>query len=484
MKAAQVSDVWRRLFRRPFEVSYDKLVFKGVQRIGTATIDFKPGITAVVGGNGVGKSTLMSTIVRSLGPAGNVHAATLFEGEDIEVAGTLKGKPDNRIISTSMQGDAINVVPADAEVPEYRSIDPSTYATKVQRLILEDAEFSDNLEGIDPEKYSTEECNTMSYIVGKKYDNVEVYEIDYAELGTIPYFRVQSDEIEYDSAQMGLGELSLFLIYWQLRGVQQDSIVLVEEPETHVSPRSQESLINVCAKMSVQKGLHLIVTTHSPFIIWNLPRDHVRLLMRDGVNVGVVASPSHDQVARVLGDRLNYHGALLVEDALSRAVVRGILRVLAPELLEYYEVVNAESTDGVKQCIEKFPRLKDWCSLVGMFDGDQRELILEEFRWPHVFLPGNRSPENALKEIIEQRRVNVAAKLGCTVEQLNVACEAALGLESHEWLRRVRQALALELSTFVDGIIQVWLADEENRTSCEPFVAVLQDKAFLIKRPD
>lgn len=372
MRAAQVADVWRGLFRRSFDVSYDRIDFKGVRRLGTAAIDFCPGVTAVVGGNGVGKSTLMSTIIRSLGPAHNSHAATLFNAANIEIRGKLTGIPDRAVVSTSIAGETVAVDPIEATIPKHHWIDPSTNAARVQKVILEDSDFSANLEGIDPEEYGDEDREALSYIVGKTYDHVEIFEIEYADIGNLPYFKVRAEGIEYDSAQMGLGELSLFLIYWELRAVELNSIVLIEEPETHVSPRSQECLINVCAKICLQKGLNLIITTHSPFIIWRLPPENLRLLIRDGENVGVISAPTHDQVARILGDRLNYHGVLLVEDELSRCVVRSILRALAPDLLEYYEVVNATSNDGIKQSIDRLPKLKNWFSMIGVFDGDQQ----------------------------------------------------------------------------------------------------------------
>ena len=407
MKAAEVSDIWRGLLKRQFEVSYDRLSFRGVRRIGAATVSFRPGITAFVGGNGVGKSTLMATIVRSLGHVDNPHAVELFKSAEIDITGTIRVKPGAQLVTTSIEGETIRVVPPGAQMPAHRWIDPSTYATKVQEIILSDAAFSENLEGIDAERYSAEECDAMSYIVGKEYERVEAYEIEYAELGTMPYFRVHADGIDYDSAQMGLGELSLYLIYWQMRAVQSDTIVLIEEPETHVSPKSQKNLINVCAKICIQKGLHLIITTHSPFIIWKLPPEYICLLVRDGANVRTISSPTHDQIARILGDRLNYHGTLLVEDDVSRALVRAILRELAPELLEYYEIVKAESSAGIRQCIDRIPKLNEWFSMVGVFDGDQRAAFDEmNPSWPHVFLPGNEAPEDLLIQVIENARQN------------------------------------------------------------------------------
>ncbi len=204
MKAAQVSDFWRRLRSRSFEIHYEQISFENVRRIGSALISFKPGMTAVVGGNGVGKSTLMSTIIRSLGPAHSATAAPLFDSEDVQVNGTLRVGPNHEIVATTIDGETVRAMPAGAEAPRYEWIDPSTYATKMQDLIAADAAFDEILEGIDARKYSADECEDMSYIVAKNYDHVEVYEVEYA-VGVTPYFRVRADGIEYDNAQMGLG---------------------------------------------------------------------------------------------------------------------------------------------------------------------------------------------------------------------------------------------------------------------------------------
>lgn len=486
MKEAYVADIWRRVFSRTYATAYNRLNFKAVQRLGSGEVSFDAGITAIVGGNGVGKSTLLSTVLRSLGPAKSAHDASLFQAAEVEISGTLTGPQHDGQLATSLDGEGIKVLPKGAAIPAYIWIDPSTQATELRSAILSDANFEENLEGIDAQKYDDVQREIVSYIVGRKYEIIEVYEVaDYGDLGLIPYFRVSADGLAYDSRSMGLGELSLFLIHWKLNSLENDAIVLVEEPETHISPKSQARLMNVCADICLRKGMSLIVTTHSPFVIERLPRRNLRLLVRNGSEIEVISSPASDQVARVLGDRLTYHGAILVEDEQSRCIVRSILRQLAPELLEYYEIVVATAVDGVIKGIDGLPKLKDWFSLFGILDGEQRDAYKEKiYKWPHGFLPNPETPEALLQSVIQTNRPAIATQISRPVETLNVACDAAAGLEAHEWIRHVRQALSLEVSQFTDAIVQVWLSEAANQDICKEIISRLHEHAYVLRNQD
>lgn len=481
MKAAQVSDTWRKALARPYKPFYKHISYAGITKLGSGQVSFTPGLTAMVGGNGVGKSTLMSAVLRSLGPLGQEHMTyTLGPTAGVDIAGTVIDINEHEL-KTALENDGVSVTPAKSVLPPYEWIDPSTYASDIRKTILADKNFRDNLEGIDPQKFSEEECESISYIVGRKYERIEAYEIeDIEELGTVPFFQVKVEDVEYDTVGMGLGELSLLLIYWRLRRLQQETIVLIEEPETHVSPRAQEHLMDVCMSICHKKGVSIIVTTHSPFLISRMPMDRLRLLVRKGASVQIIVEPTHDQVAKVLGDRLTYHGAILVEDEMARCTARALLRQCAPELLEYFEILNADSDSGIVAGLKGLPRAKSWFSLVGLFDGDRRAAQSEKnYAWPHFFLPTDQCPEQLLRQTIETQRAAAIQSIGCTEEEMDVACEAAAGEEIHGWVQVVRQSLSVDMQTFCDRVLVVWLQDQENRQLVESLVKELRKVAFL-----
>jgi hypothetical protein len=176
---------------------------------------------------------------------------------------------------------------------------------------------------------------------------------------------------------------------------------------------------------------------------------------------------------------------MLVEDEFARCLARSVLRNLAPELLEYFEIVNAVSDSGVVKGLEGLPKLKDWFSLVGVFDGDQREAQKDKsYAWPHLFLPGPLRPEAVIQNVIKTQPHEVAESVGCNNEQLQVACDAAEGMELHEWVKVVRQTLSLEPQALVDGVVRVWLADEANRKACDELVSGLRERAYLVRKKE
>src|SRR5207249_4749613 len=102
----------------------------------------------------------------------------------------------------------------------------------------------------------------------KEYSECKIFEVpEYDEIEKFPYFKATSNGVSYGSETMGQGELSLLIVLWELLTLPKNSILLLEEPETHVSPRSQEALMNVIAQNIVEKGIWTIVTTHSPVIV-------------------------------------------------------------------------------------------------------------------------------------------------------------------------------------------------------------------------
>ena len=62
VRAAQVDKHWQRTFARQYLNTYDQLKFGDLFCLGAGEVRFRSGITAIVGGNGVGKSTLASAL--------------------------------------------------------------------------------------------------------------------------------------------------------------------------------------------------------------------------------------------------------------------------------------------------------------------------------------------------------------------------------------------------------------------------------------
>jgi recombinational DNA repair ATPase RecF len=62
VRTARLEDHWRHVLSRTYPTRIDNFSFQRLRGLADGTLDFSPGITAIVGGNGVGKSTLAGAI--------------------------------------------------------------------------------------------------------------------------------------------------------------------------------------------------------------------------------------------------------------------------------------------------------------------------------------------------------------------------------------------------------------------------------------
>jgi len=218
--------------------------------------------------------------------------------------------------------------------------------------------------------------------------------------------------------------------------------------------------MNLIAEACDEKGLWVIVTTHSPTVVSRLPREHIRLLIREGSKVSIVENSYRHQLAAVMGGVGGYGGVLLVEDEVAREVAMAILDEGDPDLLRQFEIVEAGSDGGIFSTLSLFPRTKSWFKLAGAFDGDLRAQYRERAtKWPYVFLPGHTKPEELLREYVNSDGAVDALSLAVKKRKMDiqVAKEAATGLEAHDWLVRFSKELNLSKSEVIRAVTHLWV---------------------------
>lgn len=103
------------------------------------------------------------------------------------------------------------------------------------------------------------------------------------------------------------GELSLFRLAVQLvSAVEPASLVLVDEPETHLHPRFVSQVVELLDALLKATNSAAIIATHSPFVVREVPRKRVQILVSKGAEVIAVQphlqtfGASIDAIARVV----------------------------------------------------------------------------------------------------------------------------------------------------------------------------------------
>jgi predicted ATPase len=93
------------------------------------------------------------------------------------------------------------------------------------------------------------------------------------------------DGRELRFSQMSSGELTMFFRFFPLIDkICDESVILIDEPETHLHPRWIKNYINLIVKLFGKFKVHLIIATHSPLIASDVPKECIVGLKRNKNN--------------------------------------------------------------------------------------------------------------------------------------------------------------------------------------------------------
>ena len=476
IRAAKFSDYWRAALRRDYAFNYSRLEYSGIKCLHDDSLTFAKGITAIVGGNGVGKSTLAHAVVDVLAGAEGLpqlrENALRLDGGLLNA--TLGDSKNPKLLSLRLERET-RTATGTTEGLRYGWCDPSAIGTLCQKQVLGDPTFADLLEGLTPRTLTPEELASSSYVVGKDYSNCKVWEIsEYGPFELWPYFEIESGGVLYRSENMGRGELAVLIALWAISSAPKNSLLIVEEPETHVSARSQSALMDMMAWACAQKGIEIILTTHSPVILQKLPIENIRLLATDAGRSRLISLPNMQDVAAIVGGGVAFKTLLLVEDECAKYFVLALLEQLAPDLRRQCSIAVMNGESRISLILSGLPLTKDWTLLIGCYDGDQRaRLDASGFHWPHIFLPGTSPPDAILKEcIVKLPATDLAAELHLTPQTVTAALSAVAGLDPHDWLSRLPNALNRGQEELLRAMVRLWL--HTDKTDGPVFIKTLK----------
>lgn len=461
MRSAKIEDNWRSLYKKSYDLMLSKIKFENLKGFKAGEVIFTGGLTAICGGNGVGKSTLLNAISSILSSDRLVSQKSInFKLEGANLSGEFIDTKIsfNRTVSIKFGEFETDLKPMERESVW---IDGSVHGPSMIEVFSNMPNLNELLESEAPRIASQEERKLISYIIGKEYSYCEIYELDLEKYGVIPYFKVKSNGIEYGSESMGSGEISVHFILWHLQRIKKNSLVLMEEPETFLAPKSQEALINGVAKIALERGLWVILTTHSPNIIKNIPLNHVRILVRDGKDVEVFIPNDESEFLRSLGLKHQKIGAIYVEDRCAREYAKCWLGKFDPSILQNFEIIDIGSKDNIINQLKMFPKIKGLFKIFGLFDGDQKSEIKELFKWNYSFLPSELAPEIFLKEIALSNREELATLCGRELREINLALQGLEGIDHHDWIIDFPKNLGITYEQMILHLFNLSISDQE-----------------------
>ena len=253
----------------------DWIEISGVRGWTGQRIDFSFPIVALVGENGSGKSTVLQAAAATCRAPGGFQkgwfASDFFPNTPFEKIARAElrysyreggntyshtvRKPSNRWRGNPQRPErSISYI-------DLRRIQPVGARLGYARLL------KSGVREMSSTHFDNMKIGRLAQIVGKKYTSAAISTTDAGRDKPVPV--LEFDGIRYSGFHQGAGEIAaaeLLAIDYPKYGM-----VLVDEIETSLHPRAQRRLIRDLAQIAREKQLQIILTTHSPYILDELP---------------------------------------------------------------------------------------------------------------------------------------------------------------------------------------------------------------------
>jgi hypothetical protein len=463
MKRIRAEDAWRRATTKDRSFRATRLRVIGKPPLADLDEQLGNGVLILCGLNGTAKTTLLRLVEAA------VRGREAVQGrcrEEILSDGTF-------ILTLECNETTVDLAIADepdSAAPQLLLLDSFGLCGRLLE-IGNQTNFEDLLEGVEAREYTADEVEEASYVVGKHYEGIRVWEIETPdeEDVVLPVFEAVAGGTRYDFRAMGLGELAALAALWHLDRLDEGTIVLVEEPETFLSASSTVALLDVVAERVHGKRLYAIATSHSLEIIARAPVDSIRLMTSTAGGVVLRRLASRAELEFMLGAYVGQARVVFVEDGVARLVVSELLGRYGGFWGDSVAIVVAGDAQAVRTLCKQLP-VTDAIRAAGILDGDQAVDDDAQRNWPLLALPGGEAPDEVLRTATLANRELFADRTGRSLDLTNAAFETVAGRDVHDWFPELARALQLELGSVVRSSLDCWLAIEENRLQAKEFV--------------
>jgi predicted ATPase len=420
-------------------------------------VEFKFPIVALVGENGIGKSTVLQAVAASYKSesGGQNYASDFFpdtpweQVQAAEIKASIRQGPTAGSTVTSVRKLTERWRGNDERRERYveyidlRRIQPIAARTGYARMAKRDVKETTF------EEFDTDTVERLSGVMGRNYDLAKLSITNVDDVRTVPVLSV--DGRWYSGFHSGAGETAMAELLQ--RRVNKYSILLIDEVETSLHPRTQRRLIRDLATLCRNRELQCIVTTHSPYVLDELPPEGRIYLMESDGQRKIIVGVSPAFAMSKMDDLVYAEADVYTEDERSATMVNEIVAVSRQRdlILRYqtipYGAASSGRVLGTMALERRFPRPS-----IVFLDGDQAPSD------GCFVLPGGDAPERVVFEGLAAKGVSeVANRISRSHSDVADAVNAAMLVsDHHDWIRFAADRVAVVGGVFWQGMCAEW----------------------------
>lgn len=224
-----------------------------------------------------------------------------------------------------------------------------------------------------------EEVSILSDILDKQYQSVKIIEHKfYSKWGTSVYFSQGVGDAsfsgKYSEAFAGSGESAVAKLVHKIFSAQEGTLLLLDEPEVSLHPGAQKRLLQYILENVRDKGLQVVVSTHSPAIVEELPPEAIVVMNQTALNkFDPIPDVFAETAFQYIGHTNIEKPKIIVEDKTAELLVNRALDICNPKAIKSVKVVchPGGARDLYKEAVV-LSRL-DATKTYLLLDGDQQK---------------------------------------------------------------------------------------------------------------
>jgi predicted ATPase len=305
--------------------------------------------------------------------------------------------------------------------------------------------------------FEHEKVLRLSEVMGRHYDGVKMAISTIDERREIPV--ISKDGMAYSGFHQGSGETTVAeLLQAEL---PKNGLILIDEIESSLHPRAQRRLIRDLAEKCREREAQIILTTHSPYILEELPLEARTYILETQKAKRIVTGVSPQFAMTQMDDEPHPECELYVEDNAAKVLLGEILAAHAKELFPKCAIIpyGAASVGyalGIMAVQKRFPR--PTCVFL---DGDNAGAE------GCILLPGGDAPERVVFETLRKKKWgNLWSRIGRDIAWVSDACTNAMTLsDHHEWIRNAANSLLCGGDTLWQNMCAEWAPGLEKESA-------------------
>ncbi|MBS1843880.1 MAG: AAA family ATPase [Actinobacteria bacterium] len=434
-------------------------------------------IMAVVGENGAGKSTILQAAGSIYRPPGPVtlkgeRASKFFPDtawdhiRNAEIRAHIKEGDTHTTTSVRKLTDRWRGNPERRE-RDVVYIDLSRVQPVLGRMgyaKLANAQLTE----ADATPFEESELGRFCAILDKRYEGVKMATTNADESRAVPV--IAGTNGEFSGYHQGAGETALIELL--TTDLPRYSLVLIDEIESSLHPRMQRRLIRDLAHICRLKELQIVLTSHSPYVLEELPseaRAHILVSAEGRREIVYGVSPEFSMTR--MDDVPHHECDVYVEDDEAAKLLVEILATKGPELVRQCQIIpfgaaNVGSSLGQMVAGKRFRR-----PTVVFLDADQGQDA-----GCHL-LPGDDAPERVVFPALAALNwPHMAERTNRPHADVADACTKAMLLgDHHDWVRTAASDLTLGGDFLWQVMCAEWVRSCLNEDEATRVVQAVED---------